>query len=241
MLTASLERIERSLGCGDLVLDVGGWASPFPRADWVIDLMPYETRGLYGKAPVAAGERFSAETWVERDICDRETWPFADNQFEFAICSHTLEDVRDPVWVCAELSRVAKAGYVETPSRLEEQSWGVTGPFVGWSHHHWLVEATAAGGLEFALKPHALHASPEHFLTADQGAALTPEERVVACFWEAELDARERVFMEMSELHDYLAEPMTAHRERLESAASSRRPEQRRSARSWRGAWRRSR
>lgn len=174
MLTASLERIERSLGCSDLVLDVGGWASPLPRADWVIDLMPYETRGLYGNAPVAAGERFSAETWVERDICDRETWPFADNQFEFAICSHTLEDVRDPVWVCAELSRVAKAGYVETPSRLEEQSWGVTGPFVGWSHHHWLVEATAAGGLEFALKPHALHASPEHFLTADQRSGADP-------------------------------------------------------------------
>jgi hypothetical protein len=32
-----------------VVLDVGGWGRPFTRADWVLDLMPYETRGLYGR------------------------------------------------------------------------------------------------------------------------------------------------------------------------------------------------
>ena len=126
MLEANRERIEAMLGDDDLVLDVGGWGSPFERADWVIDLMPYETRGRYGATDPAA-ERFGAETWVRRDICDREPWPFADRQFDFAVCSHTLEDVRDPVFVCAELNRVARAGYIEVPSRLQEQSWGVWG------------------------------------------------------------------------------------------------------------------
>src|SRR5688500_1405916 len=116
MLPASRERILHELTSDALVLDVGGWASPFSRADWVLDLMPYETRGLYGE-PDPGPERFSEASWVVRDICDRERWPFSDDQFDFVVCSHTLEDVRDPVWVCAELSRVARAGYVEVPAR----------------------------------------------------------------------------------------------------------------------------
>ena len=46
----------------------------------------------------ASDERFTADTWVVQDICT--PWPFADGQFDFAVCSHTLEDVRDPVFVC---------------------------------------------------------------------------------------------------------------------------------------------
>src|SRR5215204_5526988 len=116
MLAGSRARIEAKLAADALVLDVGGWGSPWPRADWVIDLMPYETRGLYGPA-ARDRERFSRETWVERDVCAREPWPFGDDQFDYAVCSHTLEDLRDPVYVCAELNRIARAGYVEVPSR----------------------------------------------------------------------------------------------------------------------------
>src|SRR3954468_14104941 len=123
MLERSRQAIEDRLGEEDVVLDVGGWAKPFSRADWVIDLMPYETRGLYGYDKESAEERFTADTWALHDICAHVPWPFADNQFDFAICSHTLEDIRDPVWVCSELQRVARAGYIEVPSRLEEQTW----------------------------------------------------------------------------------------------------------------------
>ena len=84
------------------------------------------------------------ETWVTRDICAREPWPFEDGAFDFVVCSHTLEDLRDPVWVCGELQRVARAGYIEVPSRLEEQSWNVQGPWVGWGHHHWLIDVGEA-------------------------------------------------------------------------------------------------
>jgi Methionine biosynthesis protein MetW len=210
---ASLQRIDAIVPEGALVLDVGGWASPMARADWVIDLMPYETRGLYGPVD-AASERFSAETWIVRDICDREPWPFSDRQFDFAVCSHTLEDVRDPIWVCAELNRVARAGYVETPSRLEEQSQGVAGPFVGWSHHHWLVDETGQG-LRFVLKPHMIHARPEFTVSSEEAAQLTADERVLIHFWDGELAASERVFFD-SEQHDaYLAEPVLAHRQQL--------------------------
>jgi Methyltransferase domain len=203
LLAASLARIEAIAGEDQLVLDVGGWASPLARADWVIDLMPYETRGLYGKAAPDA-ERFSADTWVQADVCDREPWPFADGQFDFSVCSQTLEDLRDPVWVCSELTRVSRAGYVETPSRLEEQAVGLHGNWAGWTHHRWLVEHEG-DELVFVHKPHMLSARPELCLTRGQWESLTPEQRVVSVFWEGTLPASERVFTVPEELDAYLA------------------------------------
>jgi hypothetical protein len=214
MLDRSAERIAEQLGPGAVVLDVGGWAKPFPRADWVLDLMPYETRGLYGERSDEP-ERFDTERWVQRDICDHEPWPFPDQSIDFAICSHTLEDVRDPVWVCAELNRVARAGYLEVPSRVEEQSWGVHGPWVGWSHHHWLVDKVD-GGLEFVLKPHLLHGSDGLALPVELGAELTLEERVTHLFWEGGFRCQERIFYEPGELERYLRGLVVEWKPRLE-------------------------
>src|SRR2546423_15383955 len=81
---ASVERLTREIPDDALVLDVGGWITPFTRADWVIDLMPYETRGTHGRQGDGP-ERFGADTWVQRDICDREPWPFDDDQFDFVL------------------------------------------------------------------------------------------------------------------------------------------------------------
>jgi len=203
VLKASRERVE-ALPADARVLDVGGWAAPLHRADWVLDLMAWETRGLYGATDPAL-ERFSAQTWVQRDICSREPWPFADGAFDFAVCSHTLEDVRDPVWVCSELSRVARAGYVEVPSRLVEQSFGVQGDWVGWGHHHWLIDVVD-GALEFVFKPHILVREDLHF-PAGFATGLTESERVETLWWEGEVRAWERVFVDPS-LDDWLRAPL---------------------------------
>jgi Methyltransferase domain len=220
MLNSSRARILRQLDAEDLVLDVGGWAQPFERADWVIDLMPYETRGLYGHRARTGEERFSVDTWVCRDICDREPWPFEDGQFDFAICSHTLEDVRDPVWVCSELVRVARAGYLETPSRLEEQALGIQGPWVGWGHHHWLVEVSE-GEIEFVFKHQILHGRPEFQIPLERWKRASPEERRETLWWEGSFQYRERIFMDPPALDSYLAEvggrPMQRHLRRLGS------------------------
>ena len=215
MLPSSIERVSELVGERALVLDVGGWAKPLARADWVIDLMPYETRGLYGESDPEP-ERFRSETWVERDICDREPWPFDDAQFDFAVCSQTLEDVRDPVWVCSEMNRVARSGYVEVPSRLEEQTFGLHGPWVGWSHHHWMVDV-APGQIEFVFKTAVLQGRPECQLTAEQAATLTDTERVQTLFWEGGFEARERVFLDADSLDRYLVDGVAGHRAKLEA------------------------
>ena len=81
MLDTSRERILREVPDDALVLDIGGWAKPFPRADWVVDMKDYATRGQWGREP--GEERFSADTWVQRDVCAAEPLPFEDGQFDF--------------------------------------------------------------------------------------------------------------------------------------------------------------
>ncbi|MBV9410166.1 MAG: methyltransferase domain-containing protein [Acidimicrobiia bacterium] len=210
MLEASAKRIRETLDDSAVVLDIGGWGKPFTRADWVVDQMPYETRGLYGRDG-DDDERFTAETWVQRDICDRDAFPFEDNQFDFVICSHTLEDIRDPIWVCAEINRIGKAGYIEVPSRLEEQTYGVHGPWVGWSHHRWLVDV-GPDRIEFSFKPHAMHGRNSDHFPRGFNLQLTEEERVEQLWWEGSFDYAERIFIEdPRELDDYLADFVSAN------------------------------
>ena len=194
MFPEALERV-LALPDGARVLDVGGWAGPVNRADWVIDLMPYETRGAlmpdgFGPRP----ERFDADRWVIADICDAQPWPFDDDFFDFAICTFTLEDVRDPIRVCAEMSRVAKAGYIEVPSVLDELTWANPeaggGRWLGHSHHRWLC--TLEGDqLVFLSKAHSLHARRSVRVPPRWARELSDAERVIAHFWEGILRARE--------------------------------------------------
>ncbi len=219
MLAESIARVE-ALPADARVLDVGGWAAPLARADVVLDLMPYESRGLYGAPVDRERERVTAATWVQHDICAREPFPFDDDSFDLVVCSHTLEDVRDPVWVCSELARIGRAGYVEVPSRLEEQSWGVNGDFVGWSHHHWLIDVVD-GGLEFVFKPHAMHARRDHGWTfsAVFAAQLSDTERVTSLWWEHSLPAGERLFDDVDGLVAWLRAPVLEHAHRDPEAA----------------------
>ncbi len=194
-----VDEVLSRIGPGDRVLDVGGWACPFNRADWIIDSGPYETRGHYGLIglPASQGgdrEHFTRETWVQRDICDHEPWPFPDKFFDFSICSHTLEDVRDPLTVCAELIRVSKRGYIETPSRLAETCRGWEHDRIaGLNHHRWLVDY-APGRLNFAMKWHMIHTDRSFTLPPRLYYDLSPVERVSWMFWEDRFEFGETVF-----------------------------------------------
>lgn len=135
----SIEQVLKAIKDTDIVLDIGGWAHPFERANYVIDALSYDTRGR--RPQLGIPERFTKDTWIQWDICDRKPWPFKDKQFDFVICSHVLEDIRDPLWVCSEMARISKAGYIETPSREAELLYGVQSyEFTGFQHHRWFVE-----------------------------------------------------------------------------------------------------
>jgi hypothetical protein len=129
------------IGPRDRVLDLGGAVEVFPRADVVLDAQAYEKRtpGQLGHL----GERFTRENWFVGDVCSRAAWSrFPDKSFDFVLCSHLLEDVRDPVFVCEQLVRVGRAGYIECPSRFREcaRAHG-SDVHAGYNHHRWIVDA----------------------------------------------------------------------------------------------------
>lgn len=192
ILRSNLPRLRERAAGGARVLDVGGWYQPFNLATHVIDLMPYETRRVHEALDPEDEERFSAATWLVADVCTAP-WPFVDGFFDFAVCSNLLEDVRDPLAVCRELNRVARAGYIETPSRLREifskERWLrlklVLGrlPEIGFHHHRWFVEIEQSH-LRFSAKTAALAESRRYFITrGDIGRKLTEAESGIGLFW----------------------------------------------------------
>ena len=46
--------------------------------------------------------------------------PFNDNQFDFVISSHVMEHVKDLKYFIKEIERVSKRGYIELPTKLED-------------------------------------------------------------------------------------------------------------------------
>ena len=200
ILTSNLRALRARAATAPRVLDVGGWFHPFNLATHVIDLAPYATRNSAEALDPEDAERFSAATWTEHDVC-RTPWPFADKEFDFVVCSHLLEDVRDPLAVCRELVRVGRAGYVETPSRLREifaksrwAAWkrliGAT-PEIGFYHHRWFVELDGAH-LRLTAKTTALTEARDRYITrGDIGRKLTAAESGLGLFWDGGFTAEE--------------------------------------------------
>jgi SAM-dependent methyltransferase len=198
-------RLSQELPAEALVLDVGGGGQPYFRADYILDFTPFSMAktAVQGGAP-----RYTEKTWVQFDICSRQPWPFPDKFFDYVVCSHTLEDIRDPIAACAELSRVAKAGYVETPSRIVEQSIGVEDPnYAGYTHHRWLLNERD-GGIEFRPKQHCLHSDPRAIVTRVRAwQTINPKYANFQLEWRDHLDAQEIVEFEtgpyLQELADF--------------------------------------
>lgn len=107
---------------GDLVLDVGSGNDPHPRADVLVDKFVTDDTEREGRLV------------VDRPLVggDLERLPFRDGAFDFVIASHVLEHVTDPLKAVAELQRVARRGYVETPAEFGGKLMDLPG-------HRWYV------------------------------------------------------------------------------------------------------
>src|SRR6266849_1011701 len=194
-------QIQSRLPGGARVLDVGGARERARCATHVIDLLSYDEahrawEHLFRDYPIPK------EHWAVHDICSSKPFPYEDKFFDFVICSHTLEDVRDPIRVCEELSRVSKAGYIEVPSPVMELTMGVEGGerWVGYAHHRWLIDL--AGDQVTALfKPHFLTASTRFHLAASHAEQLRKScKHVASLFWQGEIKAKEQVKVVREEL-----------------------------------------
>jgi hypothetical protein len=189
MLADNARRVLDLIHPGEVVVDIGGWAQPFTRANYVVDLMPYETRGIFGRLG-PEHESFTRETWLKVDVCT-EPLPFADKSVHYLICSHTLEDLRDPIRLCKEINRVARRGYIEVPSRRMESIRNLEHPgYPGYYHHHWLVEIDDRT-ITFRFKTPLMCSSWKYTFPRSYVRQLSAEDRVAYMFWEDSFGYRE--------------------------------------------------
>ncbi len=193
ILRSNLPRLRERALAATRVLDIGGWYQPFNLATHVVDLNPYATRRAHNALDPGDAERFSAATWQVTDVCAAPL-SYPDKFFDFVVCSHLLEDVRDPLAVCREINRIGRAGYIETPSRVREifakgrmAALGLLRgrvPEVGFYHHRWFVEVEG-DHLRFTAKTAALTENRRQYLTRrDIGRKLTEAESGLGLFWE---------------------------------------------------------
>lgn len=76
---------------------------------------------------------------IKEDFCSKEAWnTISDNSFDFTICTHTLEDIRDPYFVIQQIIRVSKEGYIAVPHKLRELDFSTMKSVLGYAHHRWI-------------------------------------------------------------------------------------------------------
>lgn len=107
----ALRKVFLPVSADGLVLDVGSGGCPYPRSDVLLE--------KYTGALHRTGSALIADRPLV--LGDAERMPFKDKAFDFVVASHILEHMREPERFLGELMRVAKAGYIETPSFLFER------------------------------------------------------------------------------------------------------------------------
>jgi SAM-dependent methyltransferase len=204
----SLQELRNKVSDSDRVLDVGGWHAPWNRADYIIDIMPYETHNREGALlkEVYPEARFTKETFLQMDVCAPKPWPFPDKYFDFVYCSNTLEDLRDPIRVCSEILRVGKAGFIETPSRVVESTRGIERPFYcGYYHHRWLCEVEGKK-ISFLFKPAMMHAYRRFHLVKPWHKKVNPRYGSVGFFWKESFEFEEKIIIDRDDVQSNLQE-----------------------------------
>ncbi len=113
------------LSSNALVLEIGSGGSPKPRADVLVDRFYIDD----------LGHRSGQEIYKDKRpliIADGERLPFADKSFDYVYCVHVIEHVDNPAAFLKEMSRVAKAGYLECPNPALERVLDVP-------QHQWYI------------------------------------------------------------------------------------------------------
>lgn len=114
-----------NIGPSDLVLEIGSGHDPVRRSDVLSDRY-VDTSEERGSTLVQDARPFIA--------ADAQALPFKDKVFDYLICQHVLEHANDPTVFIAEITRVSKRGYIETPSRFHEMIYAPK------HYHRWVLD-----------------------------------------------------------------------------------------------------
>lgn len=106
------DRNDLKIAKKDRVLEVGPGHNPTFRSDVIVELFIETNYHRCGNLKI-----YPHQTLVN---ANGEALPFKDKEFDYVICNQVLEHAENPTEFIREQCRVAKAGYMETPSLLGE-------------------------------------------------------------------------------------------------------------------------
>ena len=112
------------------IIDIGGSANNWAAgvSDAIVDInMPLETDRKY----------FAMNVNYESEYTELLEYVSDVGKFDFAICSHILEDISTPAVLIKMLSKIAHGGYISFPSKYCELQLR-EGNYVGSIHHRWI-------------------------------------------------------------------------------------------------------
>ncbi len=96
----------------DKVLEIGSGHNPMYRSDVIADKFMQDNTHRCGEILIYPHQQFIQ--------ADGELLPFDGKSFDYVICNQVLEHAENPEQFIAEIVRVGKRGYIETPSMLGE-------------------------------------------------------------------------------------------------------------------------
>lgn len=84
-----------------------------------------------------------ANRYFKGDINNPDVWDRVKKamteKYDYAICTHTLEDISNPFYVCSQIEKIAKAGFIAVPSKYIELS-RLGNFYRGFIHHRWIFD-----------------------------------------------------------------------------------------------------
>jgi len=138
--------VKKKLAKAQSIIDLGCGNNPVKRATAAVDLhMEPEEREL-GSGPVIDTDQMKEKGIQFVNSRVDAKLPFKDKEFDFAYSHHVFEHLDDPTCACEEMTRIAKAGVIITPSFFAELSFGRP-------YHRWMLMDRGNKLLFFRKRP----------------------------------------------------------------------------------------
>ena len=113
------------------VIDIGGavngWTKDF--VDCVVDINSADS-----------DNNFKFDICVDQEWTRLLNFVEARGKFDYCICTHTLEDLYNPITSLKFIPRIAKQGIITMPSAKLELSRVESNHWLGYIHHRWIFD-----------------------------------------------------------------------------------------------------
>lgn len=125
---------------GYVVADLGGggdkWCDEF--VDYYVDIFAY-----------------GSVNFIQGDLLESDTWKkISRKRPNFVICTHVLEDIRDPGFVIGEINKLNISGFISVPNKHTELSLGIESrDYPGYAHHRYMFSVVEGKLLGLAKYP----------------------------------------------------------------------------------------